>query len=860
MVKVVGSSRFTVVLAVMFIMLALLSGCKGDDGATIVGPAGQDAPTVAVAASDLTSEEMSDLVMNGQITSVTMSSNPVVNFWVKDQFGRGLTGLGAKATTSLDTMRFALAKLVPGSAGSPDNWVAYTGLTSATSRPSTENGGTMVDNGNGSYTYTFTTNVSATPANAWETVYEPSRTHRMVIQISGTILASGYAIVNPTDIIFDYVPAGGAVTSKREIVTTKACNDCHGRIGTTTPHGGRTDTRYCVVCHSDQRRIGQIVSTVSATGLITGPIASSGSQAGKVVTYVVGGEAQGNFPVMIHKIHMGEGLITGVPLALSGYNYAGVLFDKMAYPQDITNCRRCHQQSADAPQGDNWKNKPSRRACGSCHDNVDFTLAVDTAPYKAHTGGVRTDDFLCSGCHDAAAIETYHLTVNATTNNPSVPAGLVNFSYEISSVTVTNTTQPVIKFRIMADDPADALAPAAVTFPTSTTACGTLLAGFTGSPSFQMSFALAQDDIAASDVRDYNNIGKAAAQPSSVSITNICNGTQGVLGTPDSSGFYTSTITSAAGGFPSGSKMRAVGLQGYFTQTSPAAARHTISVVKAVTGDTARRSIVDNAKCSNCHEWFEGHGGNRVYDIAICTQCHVPNLSSSGRGADSALIDFVAANPVGTPLGAFSSGSTTLISQGLKDSITNLTAEFPTPANPLIYPEAAMNLKDLIHRTHASGIRETNNPFTFVRDRGLSGIYLYDFSTIVFPGIINLCETCHKPGTYDGTLPSGALPTIEFTGGLNLVSRAAVTAARASVPNAGDIVTSPFVTTCIGCHDSPLTAAHITQNGGVRLVTRDTYTTKLANETCVLCHSAGRVADPAVVHILPLSLPATIAP
>jgi OmcA/MtrC family decaheme c-type cytochrome len=821
----------------MFIMLALLSGCKGDDGATIVGPAGQDAPTVAVAASDLTAEEMSDLIMNGQITSVTMSSKPVVNFWVKDQFGRGLTGLGAKATTSLDTMRFALAKLVPGTLGSPDNWVTYTGLTSATSRPSTENGGTMVDNGNGSYTYTFTTNVSASPTNAWETVYEPSRTHRLVIQISGTILASGYAIVNPTDIIFDYVPAGGAVTSKREITTTKACNDCHGRIGTTTPHGGRTDTRYCVVCHNDQRRIGRTVSTPTSTGLLSGN------------TYVVGGEAQGNFPVMIHKIHMGEGLITGVPLALSGYNYAGIPFDKMAYPQDITNCRRCHQLSADAPQGDNWKNKPSRRACGSCHDNVDFTIAVDAAPYKAHTGGVRTDDFLCSGCHDAAAIETYHLTVNATTNNPSVPTGLVNFSYEISSVTVTNTTQPVVKFRILKDGLATTFTGTGST--ASSPPANALLAGFSGSPSFLIAYAQPQDGI--TTPTEYNNLGRAAAQPATLSIAylQVSGNSRGTLTGPDGSGFYTATITDPVYGFPSGAKMRAIGLQGYFTQVAGTGgiaantARHTISVVKAVTSldtavvpnDAVRRVVVDNAKCSNCHEWFEGHGGNRVYDIAICTMCHVPNLTSSGRGADPA---------------------TVLTRMSTTDQALMTAAGFD-PADPLTYPEASNNLKDMIHRIHAAGVRD--NPFQFVRDRGTSGVFFYDFSTIAFPGIINLCETCHKPGTYDGTLPSGALPTNEFTGGIGpLADSAAVLAARASVPNATDIVSSPFTTTCIGCHDSPLTAAHISQNGGVRLVSRSTYTAALASETCVLCHSAGRIADPAVVHILPLSLPATITP
>ena len=89
--------------------------------------------------------------------------------------------------------------------------------------------------------------------------------------------------------------------------------------------------------------------------------------------------------------------------------------------------------------------------------------------------------------------------------------------------------------------------------------------------------------------------------------------------------------------------MRAVALQGYFTQTvekagfpTRAVARHAISVVKNVTGDAVRRTVVDKAKCSNCHEWFEGHGGNRVYDTLTCVMCHNPNLSTSGRGANVA--------------------------------------------------------------------------------------------------------------------------------------------------------------------------------------------------------------------------------
>ena len=83
--------------------------------------------------------------------------------------------------------------------------------------------------------------------------------------------------------------------------------------------------------------------------------------------------------------------------------------------------------------------------------------------------------------------------------------------------------------------------------------------------------------------------------------------------------------------------MRSVSLQGYFTQVSPAEARHAISVVKTVTGDSVRRKVVDATKCANCHEWFEGHGGNRVIGREtgnaelVCVLCHVPGLATSGR-------------------------------------------------------------------------------------------------------------------------------------------------------------------------------------------------------------------------------------
>ena len=77
-----------------------------------------------------------------------------------------------------------------------------------------------------------------------------------------------------------------------------------------------------------------------------------------------------------------------------------------------------------------------------------------------------------------------------------------------------------------------------------------------------------------------------------------------------------------------------------------------------------RRLVVEAGKCANCHEIFEGHGGNRNIgalsgktEVVVCAVCHNPNLSSSGKTLD------------------------------------------------LTYPEATNNLKDMVHAIHAGAFR-----------------------------------------------------------------------------------------------------------------------------------------------------------
>ena len=59
----------------------------------------------------------------------------------------------------------------------------------------------------------------------------------------------------------------------------------------------------------------------------------------------------------------------GEVLAKKNYNYGGVLYNETLFPQDLRNCTKCHDGSATSTaqtaQGDNWKNVPSRLACGA---------------------------------------------------------------------------------------------------------------------------------------------------------------------------------------------------------------------------------------------------------------------------------------------------------------------------------------------------------------------------------------------------------------------------------------------------------------------------------------------------------------
>ena len=235
--------------------------------------------------------------------------------------------------------------------------------------------GTLVNNGGGSYTYTFKKNLAtaALPDGGALIGYERNLTHRVIVTMGGHNGPTGEGD-------FDFVPDGSAVTATRNIVETAACKKCHGPEF--AGHGGdRVTVEGCVACHSPD---------------------SYDAQSGESI----------EMAVMIHKIHAGNELpsVAGVDgkyydnphtaadetadngeYILWGNSVRAVSWGGAAFPAVLSNCQACHTGSG--ANADNWKTVPSRAACGSCHDTIDWAAGTN------HAGGLATSDSGCAFCH-----------------------------------------------------------------------------------------------------------------------------------------------------------------------------------------------------------------------------------------------------------------------------------------------------------------------------------------------------------------------------------------------------------------------------------------------------------------------------
>jgi len=469
-----------------------------------------------------------------------------------------------------------------------------------------------------------------------------------------------------------------------------------------------------------------------------------------VVCHNPGLPDDGNLVALVHKIHSAD---NNIVIGTETFD-----FSEVTYPQDVRNCTTCHK-GADSPL-------PTIQACGACHTNVDFATGAN------HVGGAQDNNAGCLVCHPLSAWAGYHATEESTPNNPQLPTGLSDIQYFIDDASVDNNVATVT-FRITADNVALNLIP----WPPAGFNAGT-------SPSFLLAWALPQDGI--DEPVDYNNLnspaspsssnGNGAGQPPSVSISGLI--ADNLVTTTDNITFEAVVSTAP---FPAGATMRAVALQGEMEQNTGTDNVTRTAPSKMLAIDTpARRRVVDSDLCLACHERLELHGGNRVNNVQVCVFCHVPNLSSSGRTVQ---------NP----------------SQAVIDAVG---------ADPLAYPEATNNIKELVHGVHAA----TDRPYEFVRNR-VNGFY-YNWSEVTFPGNLIDCQKCHLEGTYN-VAPDDALWTTErITTGNSAETRDDIIAARGSVPNDTDLVNSPTTSACFYCHDTSTPESHMVLQGGKLGITR----------------------------------------
>ena len=439
-----------------------------------------------------------------------------------------------------------------------NQYVPYTTRTVTSSitnvtavQPYYDSNGKFAKVSDGVYDYIFNTKVPQD--------YDRSATHTIALRATRDLSEFGMGSSYANEAIH-FVPAGGEVKKLRDVVRTEACNQCHDPL---QMHGGNRSTSMCVVCHT------------------------------KGMTDPDTGEAI-NFAVLIHRIHRGKDLpsvIAGKPFRIIGSRPDQVYdFSTVAFPRDIRNCETCHR--APATQTEAWL-KPSRAACGSCHDNVNFETG------EGHVDLPQLSDNLCAGCHIPQGELEFDASIKGAHMEPRFSRDLPGTVFEIIAVEDgVAGKRPTVTFSIK-DKSGNPI-------PTS----------------------------------DMSSLTLILAGPTTEYASFIREDARKAQGSGDGRYFWTfeaSIPSEARGSF-------AVSIEGYRNVTLMPGKKKERVVRDAginkmqyfsVDGSpvTPRRAVVSIDKCNSCHFKLEMHGSNRN-QVQHCVQCHNPNQTdAAGRPA-----------------------------------------------------------------------------------------------------------------------------------------------------------------------------------------------------------------------------------
>jgi len=552
------------------------------------------------------------LKLDIQKVAVT-APNIVVTFRITDNAGQGLDRLGVETPGAVSTS-FVLARIKPGDTQYTNYFTSHVvtvplpDCTTCDSTgvgfdyPAADSGGTYASLGNGVYTYTFGNKL---PAN-----FEANATHTLAMYSRRNLTDFGFplnSLGTVANAIFDFVPSGAAVTQVRDVVRTEACNQCHDPLAL---HGGsRQEVRLCILCHNPSNmdpytgnsldakvyihkiHMGANLPSVTSKGLNV--LGTSGS--GTATT--ASGATQG--PVE-------EGTLpAGRPYQIIGFGQSVHDYSTVVWPQDVRNCTTCHQKGA---QSDNWKKNPSRAACGSCHDDVDFTTGAN------HVGLVQLDDKQCSTCHTPDSGEEFDLSVAGAHTMPWKSKQLAGLKLEITAVSDTNPgDKPTVAFNVTdkQGNPVDATKLASLGFNLAgpTTDYTFVTRGPTGSPATE------------------NALPTVKPAQSGFTYT-----------------FATALPKDAKGTFAVGAvASRRVTIRSSFLGRGLPVNEYAYNPVFYFSVDGSevarRRQVVDVNKCNVCHDQLAVHGGPRRNASEFCQMCHNPATMDDPNASRNAGFD-----------------------------------------------------------------------------------------------------------------------------------------------------------------------------------------------------------------------------
>ncbi len=450
-------------------------------------------------------------------------------------------------------------------------------------QPGADSGG-VATGGPGQYTYTFHT--------VAPTGFDATAMHTIGIYGSRNLTPYGLT-TNYASATYNFVPNGSKVTQVHDIIETASCNACHDQL---SAHGGsRRGLNMCVLCHTPQNSDPNTGDTLDAK-------------------------------VFFHKLHMGASL----PSVLAGgqyipainsfgsFNYSTVVFP--ADPGDPRRCEVCHSQTTKAAQATAFLLNPSRAACGSCHDNVNFATGLN------HPGGIQNDDTLCADCH--------------------IPQGEMDFDASILGAHVAPTASTLLSglaVNITKVSGGTAGSAPTVTFSVLNTAGAAVPLSALGSISATM----------AGPTTDYGNTSFGSAVTTPGYVTESMTGA-----TCSSSGTCLYTFTHAIPAKATGTF--AIGIEARRTETVPeltngATVQTSIEygtpnpvTYFSVDGSpiAARRTVIALSNCNQCHINLSLHGTLRN-NTEYCVFCHNPMDTDAATRATATVAADKAAPPQG---------------------------------------------------------------------------------------------------------------------------------------------------------------------------------------------------------------------